>query len=196
MRDRSPPGDLRHPTADRGMKMQLAWRVRCITLMSVMEIRPAANAYPAQWLLRSDVDWRDPVRYGPPGFEVYVRIAFPQDSGAHAGHRSGEAPVDAVRAALAALGSYTTTPSKGYAAIWEGWVSGAPAPHAARVEIPHGRCCCSPARSKHSETHQLWLGMGLPQAPDKNRTWCGRRIKPGAWPARRSSSPWMVPGRR
>jgi hypothetical protein len=61
------------------------------------------------------------------------------------------------------------------------------------------RCCCSPARSKHSGTHQLWLGTGLPQALDKNRTSCGRRIKPGAWLARstrRSSSPWAVPRRR
>ena len=33
--------------------------------------------------------------------------------------------------------SYTTTPSQGYAAIWEGWVSGAPAPQAPRVEIPN-----------------------------------------------------------
>ena len=36
----------------------------------------------------------------------------------------------AVRAALGTLGSYTTTPSKGYAVIWEGWVSGAPVPQA------------------------------------------------------------------
>jgi hypothetical protein len=65
--------------------------------------------------------------------------------------------------------------------------------------FPIGRCCCSPALSKHSETHQRWLGTGLPQASFKNRTWCGRRIKPGFWPARstrRSSSPWVVPGRR
>jgi hypothetical protein len=34
-----------------------------------------------------------------------------------------EAPVDAVRAALARLGSYTTTSTEGYAAIWQGWVS-------------------------------------------------------------------------
>jgi hypothetical protein len=38
-----------------------------------------------------------------------------------------EASVDAVRAALASLGSYTTTSSRWYAAIWEGWVSGASA---------------------------------------------------------------------
>jgi hypothetical protein len=75
-------------------------RARCTRLMRVTEIRPAADADAAQWLLRSDVDWRDLVRYGPPGFDVYVRIAFPQDSGAEPGKPSAEAPADAVRAAL------------------------------------------------------------------------------------------------
>ena len=53
--------------------------------------------------------------------------------------------------------------------------------------------------AKRSETHQLWLGTALQQAWHKNRTSCGRRIKPGVWPARstrRSSSPWVVPRRR
>src|SRR5262249_56856067 len=68
MRDRSPPGDLRHPTADRVVKMQLAWRGPCTTLMSVTEIPRAANAYPARWLLRSDCDWGDLGRDGPTGF--------------------------------------------------------------------------------------------------------------------------------
>ncbi len=44
------------------------------------EVRPAANMDAARWLLRSDVDWWDLVRYGPPGFDVYVRIAFAQDA--------------------------------------------------------------------------------------------------------------------
>jgi hypothetical protein len=43
------------------------------------EIRPAANADAAQWLLRADGDWWDLVRYGPQGFDVYVRIALAQD---------------------------------------------------------------------------------------------------------------------
>jgi hypothetical protein len=103
----------------------------------VTKIQPAGDANAAQWLRRSDVDWWDLVRYGPPGFDVYVRIAFPQDSDADADDPSGEPSVDAVRAALVTLGSYTTTPSKGYAAIWEGWVSGVSAPQAPRVEIPH-----------------------------------------------------------
>src|SRR5215467_10070409 len=117
--------------------MQLAWRVRCTTLMSVTEIRPAANAYGARWLLRSDVDWWDLVRYGPPGFEAYVRVALPDYSGADVGNPPGEAPADPVRAALATLGSCTATPAKAYVAIWGGWVSRQPIPRAPRVEIPN-----------------------------------------------------------
>jgi hypothetical protein len=77
------------------------------------EIRPAANADAAQWLLRAEVDWRDLVRYGPPGFDVYVRIAFAQDpAGADL---SGED--HALRLALATLAVYTATPASGYAVI-------------------------------------------------------------------------------
>jgi hypothetical protein len=103
----------------------------------VTVIRPAGDAGAAQWLLRSDVDWWDLVRYGPPGFEEYVRVAFPEESGADAGNPSGGAPVDAVRVALAVLGSYTTSPATGYAAVWEGWVGRVPVPDAPRVEIPN-----------------------------------------------------------
>ena len=112
-------------------------RVRCTRLEKVTEIRPAADPGAAQWLLRSDVDWRDLVRYGPPGFDEYVRIAFPQGSGADVGNPPCSAPADAVRAALAVLGAYTTMPSRGYAAIWEGWTSGASPPQAPRLEIPN-----------------------------------------------------------
>jgi hypothetical protein len=75
------------------------------------EIRPAANADAAQWLLRAEVDWRDLVRYGPPGFDVYVRIAFAQDPEGV----EGEDP--ALRLALATLAVYTATPASGYAVI-------------------------------------------------------------------------------
>jgi hypothetical protein len=180
MRDSRPPGDLRHQAADRGMKMQLAWRVRCSTLMSVTEIRPAANADPARWLLRSDVDWWDLVRYGPPGFDVYVRIALAQDVGADADNRSGEALVDAVRAALAALGSYTATPSKAYAAIWEGWTSMAPPPQAPRVEIPNRAMLLftGPVEALRDAPAVAWYGSaaGIYQDPHlvwpEDRAWC------------------------
>ena len=101
------------------------------------EILPAADADTARWLLLPDVDWWDLVRYGPPGFDVYVRIAFPHDSETDVVHPSGESAVDAVRAALATLASCTTTPDRGYAGIWEGWMSGPSTPQAPRVEIPN-----------------------------------------------------------
>ena len=40
------------------------------------ELQPTGSAQAGQWLLRADVDWWDLVRYGPPDFDVYVRIAF------------------------------------------------------------------------------------------------------------------------
>jgi hypothetical protein len=95
----------------------------------VTDVRPAANADAGQWLLRPDVDWWDLVRYGPPGFDAYVRIAFAQDPA------EGEDP--ALRLSLAILATYTSTPDSGYAAIWEGWASGDPVPQAPRVQIPH-----------------------------------------------------------
>lgn len=94
------------------------------------EVRPASNLDPAQWLLRSDVDWWDLVRYGPPGFDVYVRIAFAQNPDGVV----GEDPC--LRRALATLADHTSTPDSAYAAIWEGW-GGGPPPEAPRVPIPH-----------------------------------------------------------
>ncbi len=58
------------------------------------------------------------------------------------------------------------------------------------------RCCCSPDQSRYSETRQPSLGTGLHRGGFRNRTSCGLRIAPGAWPARstrRSSSPWDAP---
>lgn len=98
----------------------------------VSEVRPAASSDPARWLLRSDVDWWDLVRYGPPGFEAYVRIAFAADD---VGVREGEEPN--LRTALGTLARHTATPARGYAAIWRGWTSRSPAPNAPRVNIPN-----------------------------------------------------------
>jgi hypothetical protein len=98
----------------------------------MQEVRPAANPDAAQWLLRSAVDWWDLVRYGPPDFDVYVRIAFAQDPDGV--DQAGEDP--ALRAALATLANYTATPANGYAAIWEGW-GGEPHPEAPQVPIAH-----------------------------------------------------------
>jgi hypothetical protein len=148
--------------------------------MSVTEIRPAADTGAAQWLLRSDVDWWDLVRYGPPGFDVYVRIALGQGAGPDAGNRSGEAPVDAVRAALAALGSCTATPAQAYAAIWEGWTSMAPLPQAPRVEIPNRAMLLftGPVEALRDAPAVAWYGSaaGIYQDPHlvwpEDRAWC------------------------
>jgi len=136
MRDRRRPVDPRQPHGDRCIHESATGhrRIRCTRLIRVRGIRPAADTDAAQWLLRADVDWSDLVCYGPPGFDVYVRIAFSHC----ADHLTGDSPVDTVRAALAILAALTTTPSQGYAAIWEGWVSPPPpAPQAPLVEIPH-----------------------------------------------------------
>lgn len=77
--------------------------------------------------------WRDLVRYGPPGFDAYVRIAF--GHAADGVDATREEP--ALRAALATLARHTTAPASGYAAIWEGWTNRYPTPEAPRVDIPH-----------------------------------------------------------
>lgn len=96
-------------------------------------VRPATSAEAARWMLRTDVDWWDIVRYGPPGFDVYVRVAFGDES---SGDEAEDEP-DRVGQALATLSDWTATPANGWAAIWEGWVSGPPLPRAPRVDIPH-----------------------------------------------------------
>ena len=111
---------------------------------------------------------------------MYVRLAFTQDSEADAGNPSGEAPVDAVRAALATLGAYTTTPSQAYAAIWEGWVSGAPAPQAPRVEIPNRAMLLftGPVEALRDAPALAWYGSaaGVAQEPHlvwpEDQAWC------------------------
>jgi hypothetical protein len=100
----------------------------------VRGIRPAADADAARWLLQADVGWQDLVTYGPPGFDVYVRIALRQ---AGVVNRFDEVPLDIIRAALATLASCTTTADCGYAAVWEGWGGGPPSPSAPEVDIPN-----------------------------------------------------------
>jgi hypothetical protein len=148
--------------------------------MRVTQVRAAPDADAAQWLLRSDVHWWDLVRYGPPGFDAYVRIAFPQDRAADPGNPSGEPPVDAVHAALATLGSYTATSTKGYAAIWEGWVSSATLPQAPRVEIPNRAMLLftGPVEALGDAPALAWYGSaaGVAQEPHlvwpEDQAWC------------------------
>jgi hypothetical protein len=140
------------------------------------EIRPAPNADAAQWLLRADVDWWDLVRYGPPGFDVYVRIAFAQDP--HGADMAGEDP--AFRRALETLATYTATPASGYAAIWEGWTSGHRAPEAPRVQIPNRAMLLftGPVGVLRDAPALAWYGsaQGRYQEPHlvwpEDQTWC------------------------
>jgi hypothetical protein len=150
-----------------------SWRVLRQTA-DMTEIRPAANADAARWLFRSHVDWWDLVRYGPPGLDVYVRIALAGD--ADGLDQEGEQP--ALRAALATLATYTTTPAGGYAAIWEGWTSGAP--EAPRVDIPHRPMLLfsGPVDVLRDAPALAWYGsaQGVYQEPNlvwpEDQAWC------------------------
>jgi hypothetical protein len=136
-------------------------------------VRPAATPDAGQWLLDAEVDWQELVRYGPPGFDAYVRIAF-----ADLGELSGEDQV--LRRALATLASCTTTPDSAYAAIWKGWVSGVRAPQAPLVEIPHRAMLlfAGPVRALRDGPALAWYGSaeGCHQEPHlvwpEDHAWC------------------------
>jgi hypothetical protein len=144
--------------------------------MAMTEIRPAASADAARWLLRADVDWWDLVRYGPPGFDVYVRIRLARAADGAA--TAGEEP--ALRTALATLATYTTTPASGYAAVWEGWGGREPAPQAPRVAIPHRAMLLftGPVEVLRDAPALAWYGSaeGLYQEPHlvwpEDQAWC------------------------
>lgn len=103
----------------------------------LMTVLPAESAAPADWLLGGD-DWWDLVRFGPRGFECYVRVAL----GAHDERNElPPAPEDeepALRQALMLLAEHTSTPDAALAAIWEGWTRGRK-PSAPELPIPHRR---------------------------------------------------------
>jgi len=147
--------------------------MKCARLHNVTAIRPAASAEPAQWLLESEVGWWDLVRYGPPGFEVYVRIAL-----ADGADREGEEP--ALRTALATLAGHTTTPAIAYAAIWEGWTSRGPSPNAPRVTIPNRAMLLftGPVNGLRDAPALAWYGSahGIYQEPHlvwpEDHAWC------------------------
>jgi len=104
---------------------------------------------------------------------MYVRITLPQYSGADVGNSPGEAPVDAVRLALVTLGSYTATPSQGYAAIWEGWTSMAPPPQAPRVEIPNRAMLLftGPVEALRDAPALAWHGSAAGSYQDPHLVW-------------------------
>jgi hypothetical protein len=138
-------------------------------------VRPAADADPARWLLQSEVDWWDLVRYGPPGFAVYLRIAL---AGGEADvDADGEAP--ALRQALETLTGFTATPMRGYAAVWEGWGGPEPAPQAPRLPIPNRAMLLftGPMTMLRDAPHLAWSGAAQGyQEPHlvwpQDHTWC------------------------
>lgn len=106
---------------------------RVIHTVDMSEVVPAESAEPGRWLLRPDVSWQDLVRYGPPGFPVYLRISFVDDL--RGSDRPGEQPN--LRQVLRTLTRFTIEPSSAYAAIWEGWTGTVPAPEAPVIPIPN-----------------------------------------------------------
>lgn len=133
----------------------------------------AVDATAAEWLLQPTVDWWDLVRYGPPGFDAYVRIPFEPEP-------SPEKGFDTIEAALLILAECTTTPRSGYAAIWEGWVSSAAAPSAPRLRIPQRTMLLftGPVDALRSAPELAWYGRTghLGQAPHlvwpQDQAWC------------------------
>jgi hypothetical protein len=144
----------------------------CTRLAVVTNVFPAADADAAQWLLRADVDWWDLVRYGPPGFDVYLRIALPEDSSGDI-DPSSEGSVDPVRVALRVLASHTSTPAIGYAAIWEGWVGQESAPPAPRVEIPNRRMLLfnGSVEALRNAPALAWYGSAAAAAQEPHLVW-------------------------
>lgn len=143
--------------------------------VDVSKVQPAESAEAGRWLLRPEVDWQALVRYGPPGFDVYVRVLFELDP--QRADQEGE--LHAVRRALMTLARQTSTPSLAYAAIWEGWGGGEPAPVAPLVHIPNRTMLLftgpvdvlgdAPARAwrcegnEYAEPHLVW---------PEDRAWC------------------------
>jgi hypothetical protein len=85
----------------------------------------------------------------------------------------------ALRVALTTLAKFTATPASAYAAIWEGWVSGEPAPHAPRVDIPHRAMLLftGPVRMLRDAPALAWYGSAEGyQEPHlvwpEDQTWC------------------------
>ncbi len=112
--------------------------------------------------MRPGVSWWDLVKFGPPGFDAYARIAFP-----------GEAEeLNVVGAALATLTAYTTTPDTAYAAIWEGW-AGIDPPMAPTVLIPHRTMLlfAGPVEVLRNAAGVAWYGPGADNFQEPHLVW-------------------------
>ena len=140
----------------------------------MINIEPAASTEAAEWLLQSNADWWDLVRYGPPGFDTYLRIAINPDP--HGMEPEGEAT--GLRLALGVLAQYTATPAVAFAAIWEGWTSLPPTPAALHVHIPNREMLLftGPVDVMRDAPGLAWGYAETYQEPHlvwpEDRTWC------------------------
>lgn len=134
------------------------------------DVRPAAGPEAGRWLLAAGADWWDLVRFGPPGFDAYVRVAFVEDA---------EGRDRSLGTTLATLAVCTSTPATAYAAVWEGW-GGAPVPPAPRIPIPNREMLLFTGRvDVLADAPALaWYGSarGIYQPPHlvwpEDRAWC------------------------
>lgn len=101
-----------------------------------MTVKPAESSAPAEWLLSDRDSWWDLVRFGPRGFARYIRVGFNAHDPRWPGPASPEDEQPALRQALTLLSEHTATPTRVYAAIWEGWTHG-DRPSAPVLAIPH-----------------------------------------------------------
>lgn len=144
----------------------------------VSTVNPAPDASPASWLLRPRAEWADTVRFGPPGFETYLRISFTCEEDADSAAPSGEDPV--LRRALETLAAFTVEPDKAYAAVWEGWTGSAPQPLAPLVRIPNRTMLLftGPVADLRDAPALAWFGSadGMYEEPHlvwpADRAWC------------------------
>lgn len=97
--------------------------------MSTAWLSPADGNSPAEWILASNADWQSLVRYGPPGFDTYLRIRLGCDSDPI----SIDQAAFGIKPVLRVLSHHTNTPLRAFAAIWDGSSELA----APIIDIPH-----------------------------------------------------------
>lgn len=101
------------------------------------DLRAASDASAADWVLHAarTGDAAAVLRYGPPGFDAYLRL--PIDGNVPL-VRGPDAPIHAMEAALQVLEAHTTTPEVAYVGVWHGYgFANGPGPVAPLVPFPN-----------------------------------------------------------